>query len=169
MEAKCLWDDLVDNDNLGNRLHCDICVVNVSCYATMLTHLNGKIMNMSIDILKRVRETAISLCQHLSSSTKTDQTFITTGKQHQKKCLSRGIPVETTFPPHMLKAISEIHQQQIKQEPPEPPPTEPCPVPEPEEDLEEGEIIGPTFLTICRSIILQCYLYLLFVLKYTIR
>ena len=48
----------------------------------------------------------------------------------------------------MLKAISELQQQQIKQEPPEPPPDESCPVPGLEEDLEEGEILGQTVLSV---------------------
>ena len=64
----------------------------------------------------------------------------------------------------MLKAITELQQQQIKQEPPEPPPAESCPVPGLEEDLEEGEILGQTFLRViplsCSVLCTVLFLYL---------
>ena len=44
LEAKHLWEDLIDKDNLGNVLHCDVCLVDVSSYPTMVTHLNGTFM-----------------------------------------------------------------------------------------------------------------------------
>ena len=60
--------------------------------------------------------------------------------------MSKGIPIETTFPPHMLQAMEELQQQQqqqeIKPEPCEPPPAESSSTSAMDEELEEGEIVG---------------------------
>ena len=67
----------------------------------------------------------------------------------------------------MMKAISELQQQQQQQQRPEPPvdaTSKNSPIPKQDEDLEEGEIVGETFLSWPFSLLYRwnmqlCYYY----------